>query len=375
MDVRGIRRVGAAVRRRVPAVFLCLVLLWMSACRPASPISRSQTRYLFDTVVTITVYDPYTDGYYSAAGRERPDLDQILTGAMELCQHYEDLLSRTKEGSDIWRINHADGAPVEVDTETAALLERCQYFSEMSGGAFDVTVAPVSELWDFHPDSPRLPTEQALAEAAGRVDYRKLQLDENTVTLPAGMAVDLGGAAKGFIADRIAAYLLEQGIDSALLDFGGNVVAVGGKASRQLDGPEDQRAPFHIGVRDPDGDASGLAAVVYIQTGSVVTSGTYERYFEQDGRRYHHILNPDTGWPVENGLASVTIFSDRSTDGDILSTACFVLGPEEGLALAESLAGVEALFIDDEGKAFCTSGLSAEGEAGKIQLDLAKELG
>lgn len=346
---------------------VCLsLLLSLPSCKPAEVPSRSQTRFLFDTVVTLTAWDPYTNAYYSAVGKSRPDLDKVLAGAMALCQRYEALFSRTKEGSDVWRINHARGMPVEVDGETAALLTRCRYYSELTQGAFDVTIAPVSGLWDFHSDTPVVPDGDALAEAAARVDYRRLSVEGRTVVLPADMAVDLGGAAKGYIADQVAAYFLEQGVDSALLNFGGNVMAVGGKANKQESRQETARHPFSIGVRDPAGGQADLAATAYIESGSVVTSGVYERYFEKDGRRYHHILSPVDGWPVDNGLTSVTIFSEGSTDGDILSTACFVLGREKGMELIESQEGVEALFIDNMGNIAASSGLLIEGREIRI---------
>lgn len=349
------------------ALLLVLLLVLLPACRDAGEISRTQTRYLFDTVIKITVYDPYTDRYYRQAGRDRPDLDGALTGAMELCQGYENLLSRTKEGSDIWRLNHAGGQPVEVDPDTAALLQKCLYYGEKTGGAFDVTIAPASLLWDFHADSPALPDPAELAGAAARVDYRQVYIDSNTVSLSGGAMVDLGGSAKGFIADKTAAYLRGQGVDCFLLNFGGNLLAAGGKAERRLSDPA-QRQPFSIGVRDPFGSSSDLAATVKLSEGSVVTSGTYERYFTLDGRRYHHILDPATGRPVENGLESVTIFSDQSADGDILSTSCFVLGPDRGMELIESLPGTEALFIYEDGSKICSSGATLTGEPGKIQI-------
>lgn len=355
-------------RLRAGAALLMVWLLTsLPACRNAGELSRTQTRYLFDTVIKITVYDPYTGGYYRQSGRERPDLDGALTGVMELCQGYENLFSRTKEGSDVWRLNHAEGRPVEVDPDTAGLLQKCLDYGEKTGGAFDVTIAPASLLWDFHADSPALPDPDALAEAAARVDYRQVAIDGNAVTLQKGAMVDLGGAAKGFIADQAAAYLRGRGVDCFLLNFGGNLLAAGGKAEGRVSGPEGLQ-PFSIGVRDPFGSASELAASLKVSEGSVVTSGTYERFFVLEGRRYHHILDPADGRPVENGLESVTIFSEQSADGDILSTACFVLGLEKGMALIESLPGTEALFILGDGSQVCSSGATLTGEPGKLQL-------
>ncbi len=282
---------------------------------------RTEVGFYLDTVITITAYveDP-----------------QILRDAMTECGRYEQLLSRTVEGSDAWRINHADGEPVEVSEDMAVILRCAQAISERSGGAFDVTVGPASTLWDFKSGETVLPDADTLADAANRIDYSKLVLEDNTVTLPAGMMIDLGAIAKGYIADQIKSYLIRRGVESAILSFGGNVIGIGTKP----DG-----SPWKVGIQDID-KPTGESMLVSRNTGtSAVTSGIYERGFDLDGVRYHHLLSPFTGWPVQNELASVTIFSDSSMIGDALSTTAFVLGTEEGLKLIESLEGVEAVFI------------------------------
>ena len=177
------------------------------------------------------------------------------------------------------------------------------------------------------------------------VDYRNLSIDGRIVTLKKG-SVDLGGIAKGYIADRVAAVLKEQGVRSALVDLGGNIVTVGNKAGQ----------PFRIGIKDP-ADPASLCAVLDGQDVSIVTSGIYERGFDQDGVRYHHLLDPATGMPVQNTLASVTVVCKNSADADALSTACFVMGEEQGIALIESLSDTEALFIRRDGEIRSTSGL------------------
>ena len=353
---------------RAGAVF-CLVLsiLCVSSCADEKPFERDRTQYFFDTVIKVNVYDPFTAGYYRQAGRERPDLDGALDGVMALCRHYEDLFSRTKEGSDVWRINESGGKPVEVDAETAELLGTAAGFSEKTDGAFDVTVAPASSLWDFHAENPVLPDPAAVSAAVEKIGWRHILVEGTSVTAREGAQVDLGGVAKGYIADKAAAYLREQGVECFLLNFGGNVLCGGGKADQPADGPDGLGA-YRIGVRKPFGGQTDKAATAEVRTGSVVTSGTYERYFELDGKRYHHILDPATGYPVENGLDSVTIFSESSTVGDILSTACFVLGPEAGMDLIESTEEVEALFILKGGETRRSGGLTADGEPGKIQV-------
>ena len=316
------------------AVALLAVLLLCGGCTVEKALPKlTEIGFYLDTVITLTAY---------------VENGQVLRDALEECGRYERLLSRTVEGSDVWRINHADGMPVEVSDDTVSILSCARRISELTGGAFDVTIAPVSTLWDFTSEDHVLPDADEIARAAGMVDYTKLELDGNTVRLPAGMMIDLGGIAKGYIADRIKAYLVNRGVRHAILSFGGNIVAIGEK---KPDGTE-----WKVGVQDIDKKTGEYMLVSRSLGGSTVTSGIYERGFDLDGVRYHHLLSASTGWPVQNELASVTIFSDSSMEGDALSIAAFVLGTEEGLKLIESLEGIEALFISRDRKVTYSSG-------------------
>ena len=296
----------------------------------------SEVGFYLDTVITMTAY---------------VEDSQVLKDAMQECGRYEQLLSRTAEGSDVWKINHAEGEPVEVSDDTIAILQCAQRISELSGGAFDVTIAPVSTLWDFTSGSKELPDADAIARAAELVDCTRMKISGNTVTLPAGMMIDLGGIAKGYIADRVKEYLEKRGVKYAILSFGGNVVAIGAK---KPDGNE-----WKVGIQDIDKPTGEHMLVSRNTGGSTVTSGIYERGFDLDGVRYHHLLSSETGWPVQNELASVTIFSESSMEGDALSTAAFVLGTEEGLKLIESLKGIEAAFIARDRTVTYSSGADA----------------
>ena len=228
------------------------------------------------------------------------------------------------------------------------ILRCAQEIGDQSGGAFDVTIAPVSTMWNFTREPYTLPDSDAIAQAAKLVDYTRMKLEGNTVTLPEGMMIDLGGIAKGYIADRVKAYLQERGVQYAILSFGGNIVAIG---SRKPDG-----SSWRVGIQDIDKPTGEHMLISVNKGGSTVTSGTYERGFDLDGVRYHHLLSPDTGWPVQNELASVTIFSESSMEGDALSTTAFVLGTDKGLELIESLKGVEAVFIAKDRKVTYSSG-------------------
>ncbi len=320
--------------RLLLGLWICLLIMGFTGCGAPGPVSK--TDFCLDTVVTITLYNT--------------DDQSILTDCFEQIRRYERLFSRYVPESDISRLNQAKGERVEIAAETAELLRIGIRYGQLSDGAFDITIAPVMDCWDFTGGSG-LPETSTLQQAAALVDYTALQVEEEggrfyaKLNNPEG-AVDLGGIAKGYIADRLAGYLRDKGVTSALLDLGGNIYALGSK----------QGDPFTIGIRDPL-DENNLAATVAAQDRSVVTSGIYERGFDENGVRYHHIVHPDTGMPVQNGLASVTIVSEKSVDGDALSTACFVLGREKGLALIEQLEGVEALFIDTSGNQYATSDL------------------
>lgn len=321
------------MKKRAVLYAMAMVLLLFGGCSAEKELPKlSEVGFYLDTVITLTAYTE--DG-------------QILKDAMEECGRYEQMLSRTIEGSDVWRINHADGVPVEVSDDTAAILRCAEKISEKSSGAFDITIAPASMLWDFTSRKAELPDTEALAAAAALVDYSKVQLEGNTVTLPEGMMIDLGGIAKGYIADKVKAYLEERGVEHAILSFGGNIVAIGKKP----DGKD-----WKVGIQDIDKPTGEYMLVVANRGGSTVTSGIYERGFEVDGVRYHHLLNPKTGWPEQNELASVTILSESSMEGDALATAAFILGKEKGLELIESLPGIEAVFIERDRKVTCSSG-------------------
>ena len=318
--------------RALALVLILACALNLVGCASAQPKKQTVVGFYLDTVITLTAY---------------VDDATVLNEALAECGRYEQLLSRTVEGSDVWRINHAGGQPVEVSNETLEILDVARQVSERSGGMFDVTIAPVSTMWDFTSGAAVVPDADAIAEAATLVDYTKVKTDDGLVTLPEGMMIDLGGIAKGYIADAVKGYLAERGVESAVLSFGGNIVTIGLKP----DG-----SPWKVGIQDIDKPTGEYMLVSLNYGGSTVTSGIYERGFESGGVYYHHILDPNTGWPVQNELASVTIFSDSSMWGDALATAAFSLGTEAGTRLIEGIDGVEAVFIARDRSVSATSG-------------------
>lgn len=320
------------MKRYVTIVAIVCLLLSLCACSADTSLP-SRTGFALDTVVTVTLYD---------AGEA--DAEDALSAGFAEIERLEALLSATRENSDVMRINTANGRPVTVATETAEVIALALQYARLSDGALDITIRPASMLWDF--TAQTVPDAAALQQAVALVGYRQLCVEGQTVTLAAG-SIDLGGIAKGYIADQVAAVLEAKGVRSALIDLGGNIVAVGSKEGEL----------FRIGIKDPAAP-DALCAIVEGQDVSVVTSGIYERGFDKDGVRYHHLLDPATGMPVQNALASVTIVCARSADADALSTACFVMGEEQATALIESLADAEALFVRRDGSVTATAGLN-----------------
>lgn len=298
----------------------------------------TETAIKLNTVVTITIYDSQDTS--------------LLDHCMELCDQYEQIFSRTLETSELYRLNHHlledAGGVSQLSPELADLIRRGLEYGQLSDGRFDIAIGPVSSLWDFTSDSPSVPDDRLIQEALPLVDDQDVMLDGQEITFrKEGMQLDLGAIAKGYIADRLKEYLLDAGVNSAIINLGGNVLCVGSRP----DG-----TPFRVGLQKPFADRNETIGTIQVSDLSVVSSGIYERYFEQDGQLYHHILDPATGYPCDNNLIAVTILSRESTDGDALSTACFSLGLEEGLKLIESLEDVEAMFITDDQEIHYSSG-------------------
>ena len=296
---------------------------------------QTATIFAFDTVVTL-----------------RADCSaEAMQRAVDLCEYFEQKFSRTIEGSDIWNINTAEGEPVEVAEETAELIAKSLEYCARSKGLFDITIGAVSSLWDFKAGIK--PADEAIQEAIKHVDYTMVNVEGTRVTLadPAGM-LDLGGTAKGYIADELAQLFRDEGSESAIINLGGNVVVVGSKP----DGSD-----WRVGIQDPNGvQGASVIASVDCSDRSVVTSGLYERNFYADGERYYHILDPRTGYPAETDLISSSIISSSSIDGDGYSTWVFLLGREKALELLESTEELEGIVIDKDGTVYATENANYE---------------
>lgn len=325
--------------------FLCtaVVLTALCSCNQAADSKMTETEIMMDTVVTITVWD--SD-------------EEVMNGAFDICRKYEKIFSRTIENSDVSKINNSNGEIITVSPETAELISMSLDISEMSDGAFDISILPLVNLWDVNNTSVP-PNPQQITEAKAQVGFKSILLQGNNVKLPPGHSIDLGSVAKGYITDKVRDYLLSTGVKKAIINLGGNVTLIGNNNKKE----------YSVGIQKPFALHGESAAILKLSNKTAVTSGVYERYFEYENKIYHHIIDPKTGYPTKNDIASVTIIADSSALADSLSTACLVLGKEKGMELA-NLKGVEAIFIDLDGNIFISSGLDIDynGTVPKISL-------
>lgn len=337
---------GLPGRRAVLITLFVAVAAVILLAGAASFISRPRLfdyrQLLMDTDVSLQIFA----GNSGKAGRAKEKLFDEM-------KRLEQLLSYTDPSSDVTKINGAAGkGPVQVSPETAEVIQKALRSASLSEGAFDPTVAPLLELWGFPGDDFRVPRAEEIEEKRLLVDYRLVQSDADagTVFLPrSGMALDLGGIAKGYIVDRGLELLSGAGIEHALINAGGDI---------GITGPKPDGSAWRIGVKHPRRQGDLIAVISWSRKGAVVTSGDYERFFEEEGVRYHHILDPRTGYPARTML-SATVTAPTVAEADALATAIFGLGPHRGLELVESLPGVEALLVTPQFEVLISSGLRA----------------
>lgn len=290
--------------------------------------------------------------------------DTVYTGMETKIREIESVLSMHLSQSEIVAINENAGVqPVEVSQRTFDLLQRAKELSEQSDGAFDITIAPAVELWGITSDHPHVPTDEELAQAMALMGLEDLVLDEEACTAyltRPGMAIDLGGIAKGWTADQLREYARELGAERGYVSLGGNLMIIG----ERPDGD-----PFKFGLRDPQGDASTYLGTVTLEDGcTMATTGGYERYFEEDGIRYHHVLDPRTGYPADSDLLSVAVISKDGTLADYLSTTLFV----QGLEAAKAAAGSEdyaLVMVDQENNVWISGSLRGNFEPHETDAD------
>lgn len=305
--------------------------------KAVEPVSKNEV--LLGTICTVTIYDNPSE--------------EIFKKAFDKIRDIEKKMSLNMNSSEITNINAKAGeAFMPASDETLYVIKTALHYSNLSKGYFDISIGPLVKLWNINTEDAKVPSKTDIEMKKALINYEDVAVDESAKKVMLkrkGMMMDLGGVAKGYAADAVAEVLKANGVKHALINLGGNVLTVGSK----VDGSN-----WRVGVQNPFSKRGEYIGIAEIADKTVVTSGIYERYFEQDGQIYHHILDPFTGAPVRNNLTGITIITDKSINADCLSTAAFALGLEEGYKLIESLPEVEAIFITENSEVYATSGLA-----------------
>lgn len=329
---------------------LLFVLLILSGCRSVtSENERSlatepyeETEFLMGTVVRVTIYDQGKEKALSKAFTRIEELAQFIT------------TEEDEENSIIKTINEAAGQkPVSVPSDLFNLIQSAVDYSKKTKGSFDLTIGPITDLWRIGFPEARVPEQAEIEHALSLINYNNVQLDKNNQTVyltQEGMKIDLGAIAKGFITDETVTVLRENGVKTAIIDLGGNIFVMGNS-------PRDLNEDWQVGIQDPFEDRGTIIGSIPLSDQSMVTSGIYERYLEVEGSQYHHLMNPDTGYPFDNQLAGVSVVTTSSIDGDGLSTALFSKGLVEGLKYVNQLEGVDAVFVTKDKEVYLSNGL------------------
>lgn len=320
------------------STLIVFTLLSITGCskKTSSPISRSEI--LMGTIIKVTIFDSSNEKV----------LDEVFNKIKEL----ESTLSINTNGTLIDKINESAGvAPVKVDNDTYNLISKGIEYSNLSNGLFDISIGPLVKLWSIGLPEAKVPSKEEINEKLPLIDFNNIELNDTNKTVflkKSGMLLDLGGIAKGYTADKISNILSENNIKNALIDLGGNIYTHGTKITGD---------DWKVGIQDPFSERGEIIGSITTSNKSIVTSGIYERFIEKDGIKYHHILSPETGYPYDNDLAGITIISDKSIDGDALSTSVFAMGLKDGINFVEKLENIEAIFVTKDKRVHITSGL------------------
>jgi thiamine biosynthesis lipoprotein len=329
-------------------VLACLSLI--TACSNQTAVDYSTTKpvsdsyFIFDTIVSLRVYDErMTTDHFAQVRGLLEDIDQKM--------------NRQLMDSEIDRVNQQAGlAAIKVSADTYHVIDAALAYSQSSDGKFDPTIGPLVDLWGIGSEDAAIPPESEITELLRLVNYKNVTLDPDALTVKLavpGMTLDLGAIAKGYAADVIKTYLLDHQFKSAIIDLGGNIIAMGDKPG----GKE-----WSIGIQDPAEHRGEHLGILKVRDQTIVTSGVYERFFKENDIVYHHILDTSTGYPVMGDLLSVSIITDTSMDADALSTTTFTLGLDNGMSLIESRDNTEAIFVTTDKRVYLTSGLQDKFE-------------
>ena len=342
-NLKGTRR--KRLRRRLLLSMAFLAIIAQTSCNSnqnVDPVTKDN--YFLDTTCSVSVYE-------INGGLDEEEATKAIDKAYDRCRELDKLLTNKKDSSDVAKINNAKGAWVTVGDDAVKVIRAGIRYGKLSDGMFDITIGTVTDLWDFHSDDPKVPLAQKLAEAVSHVDYRQIHEDGNRIRMDDPSAkIDLGGIAKGYVGDEMRKVLKKEGVTSAVINLGGNIVTIGTK-------PDGSK--FTVGIEKPFSDRSEIIGKTQIGEGTVVTSGIYERQFVVKGKRYHHILNPKTGYPVDTDLEAVSLVTEKkdSMDLDAMSTICLMKGTAGAKKFIASQSDLEAVFCGEDDKISTTKNM------------------
>ncbi len=330
------KKVSRLIKKFILFLLIFSFILFISGCTEKNADEKSITVYAMDTVMDIKVY----------GGN-----DEILDKAESEIKRIEKLFKRDDNNSDVNKVNNSES--IKVSNETSYLFLEALKISEETEGKFDISIAPVMDLWGFYVKKFYVPSSEEIKEELKKVDYSKISVNNDVVSKPVNLEIDLGGIAKGYTSDMLINMFKKDGIKSAIVSLGGNVQALGTKTN----GDE-----WKVAVQNPF-DENNYIGIIKISDKAVITSGNYQRYFVSEGKTYHHIIDTSTGYPVENGLVSVSIISKNGTWADGLSTGIFAMGLEKGIELWKKHNDFDVIFVTNDKKVYITDGIADKFES------------
>jgi thiamine biosynthesis lipoprotein len=319
-------------------VMLGVILTLVFITRDNKQIAIEKSFYALGTII-----------YLKAFGNSA---EKAIEEARERLMDIDNKMSAFKDYSEISKINKNAGIlPRAVSKDTFFVIKKAVEYSELSEGTFDPTIRPLVSLWGIGTKHERIPEKSEIEEKLKLVNYRNIIINKNDCSIglkKQNQCIDVGGIAKGFAADEVKNIFVKHGVKNALIDLGGNIFALGNK---------DDGTPWNVGIQHPFKPRGENVGAISAKNKSIVTSGNYERFFMEGGKTFHHIIDPRTGYPSESRVISATIISDKSIDGDGLSTGVYIMGIDKAIDLIESLKGIDAIFITEDKKIHVTSGI------------------